>query len=194
MGKFRLRLKVQALEVEIDGEREDLPAIRSAISHQLTGLVEPVEVVANGHKQLSDTSNIIDADTTKNKGSRPPRRRNGARAADSGSPLEFRHDSPIYGNPLQSWTVAEKLIWLLYVIKGITNTAEVSGPQLAATFNQHFKQAGRIHPPHVTRDLGKAKFQNPAPLGEDKGNWFLTAEGDRQAQQLIQTVLNPTTA
>ena len=39
--------------------------------------------------------------------------------------------------------------------------------------------------------LGKAKVLNPAPVGEDKGLWFLTDEGDRQAQALIQSVLSP---
>lgn len=195
MGKFRLRLKVQALEVEIDGEREDLPAIRSAIGHQLTGLVEPVEVAANGRKHIPETSNVIDADATKNgRGTGRSARKREGRSQEPATPIEFRHDAAKYGNPLQTWSVTEKCIWLLAVIKGIAATEEVSGPQLAATFNQHFKQAGRIHPPLVTRELGKAKMQNPALVGEDKGSWFLTAEGDRQAQQLIQNVLNPTTA
>lgn len=43
----------------------------------------------------------------------------------------------------------------------------------------------------MTMHLGKAKLMNPAPIGEDKGLYFLTDEGDRQAKQLIQSVLNP---
>jgi len=41
MGKFRIRLKVQGLEVEVDGEREDIPAITSAVNSQLTAQVAP---------------------------------------------------------------------------------------------------------------------------------------------------------
>lgn len=67
----------------------------------------------------------------------------------------------------------------------------MSGPALAATFNQYFKTVGKLHPPNVTRDLAKLKVQNPAPIGEDKGNYYLTAEGDRQAETLIKAVLNP---
>src|SRR6185437_10568255 len=180
MGKFRLRLKVQALEVEIDGEREDLPAITSAINRQLGGL---------------DKGQVIDAaDLNKKSSSNRSRRGNGARNVEGASPIDFRHDPPKYGNPLQSWNLTEKSIWLLAVLKGISQVNEISGPQIAATFNHYFKQTGRIHPPLVTRELGKARVQNPAPVGEDKGLYYLTPEGDKQAQKLIQDALNPATA
>jgi hypothetical protein len=194
MGKFRLRLKVQALEVEIDGEREDLPAITSAFNRQLGGLVEPVEVVANGRK-LGGVDKVIDAaDSNKKGGGNRNRRSNGARSAEGATPIEFRHDAAKYGNPLQGWNLTEKSIWLLAVVKGIAQVKEVSGPQIAATFNQQFKQSGKIHPPLVTRELGKAKVQNPAPVGEDKGLYYLTPEGDKQAQKLVQDALNPPAA
>ena len=92
---------------------------------------------------------------------------------------------------MQTWNATEKCIWLLYVIKGTSGTKEVSGPQLAATFSHYFKPSGKLHPPHVTRDLARAKVQNPARIGEDKGAYYLTGEGDRKAQQLIQSVLAP---
>jgi hypothetical protein len=165
MGKFRIRLKLQGLEVEIDGEREDIPAITTAVSNQ------------------------ISSDDDKKRRTRRASRVSGDGIA--AQPIEFRHDPAKYGNPLQSWGVAEKGIWLLYVLKKIAAVNEVSGPQLAATFNQSFKPAGKMHPPHVTRDLAKVKVQNPAPIGEDKGNYYLTDTGDRQAEQLIQSILSP---
>lgn len=106
-------------------------------------------------------------------------------------PVEFRHDASKFGNPQQSWTVTDKCVWLLYVIEEIAGTKEVQGAQLAATYNQHFKPSGKIHPPHVGTHLGKAKVQNPAYVGEDKSRWYLTEEGKKHAQQLIQGVLNP---
>ena len=196
MPKFRIRLKVQGLELEVDGEREDIPAITSAVQQQLSGLVIPAEAMADGHKQLGDGGRGNGGEEEKSKGR--GRKRGGASRASTdgvaGQAIEFRHDAAKYGNPLQSWDVTQKSTWLLFVIKGLTDTKEVSGPQLAATFNQYFKPAGKVHPPNVTRELNKAKVQNPAWVGEDKGLWFLTDEGDRQAQQLIQSVLNPTTA
>jgi hypothetical protein len=65
---------------------------------------------------------------------------------------------------------------------------EVSVPQIAATFNQNFKNAGAVHPPHVSRELARAKVLNPAPVGENRGAFYLTDEGERQAKDLIQNV------
>jgi hypothetical protein len=191
MAKFRIRLKVQALELEIDGEREDIPALTSAIRQQFGGFVEPAELIADD-KQLAEPAKVIEANATKN-ATKPPRKRTRSGAPSDGAggqAIEFRHDSAKYGNPLQAWDVTTKLIWLLAVIKGITGMKEVSGPQLTATFNQYFKQAGKIHPPHVPRDLGRAKVQNPSPLVEDKGLWSLTTHGESEAQKLIQSLLN----
>ena len=196
MPKFHIRLKVQGLELEVDGERADIPAITSAVQQQLSGLVVPAEAMVDGHKQLGDGGRGTGEEDEKSKGR--VRKRGGAYRASTdgvvGQAIEFRHDAAKYGNPLQTWDVTQKSIWLLFVIKGLKDTKEVSGPQLAATFNQYFKPAGKVHPPNVTRELNKAKVQNPASVGEDKGLWYLTDEGDRQAQQLIQNVLNPTTA
>jgi hypothetical protein len=197
MAKFRMRLKIQGFELEVDGEREDIPAITSAIQSQFTGLIQPAELMIDGQKKLADPAKTIEGDTSK-AAARPGKKRPGGAKGSSGGgatqPIDLRHDPATYGNPLQSWSFIEKSIWMLAVIKGINQTKEVSGPQIAATFNHYFKQAGRVHPPNVSRDLGLAKGQNPAPVGEDRGEWFLTDEGDRQAQVLIQSVLNPATA
>lgn len=87
--------------------------------------------------------------------------------------------------------MTQKAIWLLYVLKGIQGLNEIAASQLLATFNENFKQAKTIHPPHLPRDLGVAKVQNPAPVGEHKGMWYLTDEGERQAKELIQSVTTP---
>jgi hypothetical protein len=39
MAKFRIRLKLQALDLDIDGEREYIPAITSAVQQQFAGLI-----------------------------------------------------------------------------------------------------------------------------------------------------------
>jgi hypothetical protein len=189
MGKFRIRLKLQGLELEVDGDREDIPAITTAVSNQLTGMIIPAENFADGRKQLIDGANNgagVSGDDDKKKDRRG--RRGGSRG--SGEPaaaaIEYKHDGVKYGNPVQGWTLEEKCIWLLYILKKIANINEVSGPQLAATFNQYFKPAGKIHPPHVTIKLGKKKLENPPPIGEDKGNYYLTDEGEKQADQLIK--------
>lgn len=194
MPKFRIRLKVQGLELEVDGEREDIPAITSAVRRQMTGLIVPAEIMADGHKELGDGSGGDDLEEEGKSKPRAARKRGGARSvgdASGGQAIEFSHDPMKYGNPLQTWSVLDKSIWLLYVVGEITGTKEISGPQIPATFNKYFKTLGRLHPPNVTRDLSRAKGQNPPAVQEEKGAWFLTAEGERQAKELIKGVLNP---
>ncbi len=187
MAKFRIRLKVQGLELEVDGEREDIPIITATVQRQLASIVEPAEVVAETPRLGSRTDQQEpNGSSGKN---RTPRRRSGTpRASGDGTPIDFRHDSSKYGNPLQTWSIIQKTLWLLYALKSQANAKEVDPAQLVATFNQQFKSTGKLHPPLVTRELGKAKVSNPAPVGEDKGLWYLTDEGDRQAQALIQSL------
>src|SRR6266446_10762212 len=147
MAKFRIRLRVQALELEIDGEREDIPLITRAVGQQFSGLIEPAEVAANGQKQLRVESASTEADGSKGKPAR--RTRTNKSPADTAEPIQFRHDSAKYGNPLQTWGVGDKCVWLLYVLKHGANTKEASAPQLVATFKLHFKAAGKLHPPLV---------------------------------------------
>lgn len=194
MGKFRLRVKLQGFEVEFDGERADFPDTSALVQRQIAGLLTPVDAAGDGQKQLVEGNQALDAELTKGRARMSRRRGGNAKSADSATPIELRHDSAAYRNPLQSWSIDQKCIWLLYVLKNAASLNEVSGPQLAATFNHYFKTAGKIHPPLATREMTKVKGLNPAPLGEDKGLWFLTAEGERQAQDLIQSVPNPATA
>jgi hypothetical protein len=117
MAKFRIRLKVQALELEIDGEREDIPANTAAVQQQFTGLVQPAEAMADGHKQLGPGDGpVIEAEVGKKKAAR--KRNGGGKSSDAATvvPLEFRHDASMYGNPQQGWNSSDKGIWLLYVL------------------------------------------------------------------------------
>lgn len=192
MAKFRIRLKLQGFELEVDGERADIPAITAAVQKQLTGLVQPAETFADGAKRLEASSQVIDATT------KPARRGSRKRAStdDSASTqaLDFRHDPAKCGNPKQDWSVTDKCIWMLYVLADSGQLKEFSAPQLTATFNQQFKASGKLHPPNVTRDLAKAKGQNPALVGEDKDLWYLTATGQEHAKELIRAVVNPSPA
>lgn len=184
MGKFRIRIKLQGFELEVDGDREDIPAITAAVQHQLGGLVSPPSVDEEPEKI---DPRVIDMPSPSK---RPPRKRSTAAKqqvdGQGSAAIDFRHDSGKYGTPKQSWSVAQKCIWLLFVLEGISGIKEASASQLTNTFNAQFKAAGKIHPPHTTRDLGFAKVSSPAPIGEDKGMWFLTDKGKEQAQELVE--------
>jgi hypothetical protein len=192
MGKFKIHLKLQGLELDIEGDRSDMPAINNAVAREITGLIQPAAALTNGAEPPT-TPATIEGETDNSKKQRNRRKSSGPRSSSdtSGQAVDFRHDSAKYGNPSQSWGVTQKAIWLLYVLKGIQGLNELAAPQLLATFNENFRQAKAIHPPHLSRDLGSAKVQNPAPVGEHKGMWYLTDEGERQAKELIQSVTTP---
>lgn len=190
MGKFKVHLKLQGLELDIEGDRSDMPAINNAVAREITGLIQPTAALTSGTPE--PTLPTIEGET--DNGRKPPsrpRKRPSAAPTPGAQVIDFRHDSALYGNPSQNWSVTQKAIWLLYVVKGIAQLNEVAAPQLLATFNENFRQAKTIHPPHLTRDLNVAKGENPAPVGEHKGMWYLTDEGERQAKELIQSVLTP---
>src|SRR5689334_14940353 len=118
MAKFRIRMKVQGFELEVDGEREDIPAITNAVKQQLGGIIIPGEVITNGSKQL-EQENRGSGDEEKGGKERRPRNRSGSRSGDGTPtvPIDFRHDPVKYGNPTQDWNITQKSIWLLFVIK-----------------------------------------------------------------------------
>jgi hypothetical protein len=186
MAKFKVRLKVQALELEIDGERQDLPLITSAVNRQFASLIEPAEVIAEVPKLPSSNGS---ASTDNGKGKTTRRRMPANRTpAEFAGPVEYRHDPAKFGVPIQGWTIIEKVIWMLWVLQH-TGTKEYFTGQVVATFNHHFKAAGKLHPPHVPRELQRAKVEVPTAVGEDKERWYLTAEGERQAKDLVAKAL-----
>jgi hypothetical protein len=114
LAKFRIRLKVQGLELEVDGEREDIPVIARAVQQQFAGMLEPITVAAEVPR-LSTRSENADGDGAS--GKRSPRRRNRSSTEGETTPIEYRHDDARFGNPLQTWTVTDKCIWMLYALK-----------------------------------------------------------------------------
>jgi hypothetical protein len=193
MGKFKIHLKLQGLELDIEGDRADIPAINNAVAREITGLIQPAAALTNGAEPPATPATIEGETDNGKKPTSRSRKRSGKASSDgvATQALDFRHEPEKYGNPQQTWSVLDKAIWMLAVIKGILGQKEASGPQIAATYNDKFKQAGKLHPPNVTRDLGNAKVQNPPPVGQDKDLWYLTNEGDRKAQELIQGVTTP---
>jgi hypothetical protein len=187
MGKFRIRVKLQGFELEVDGDREDIPAITAVVQHQLGGLVQPPEFDPEPNLPgVGQMLNVTPA-TSKKGGSRkrssPPKANGDAGVSNV---IDFPHDAGKFGNPKQTWSVAQKCIWLLSVIDGIKGIKEATAPQLTATYNQQFRAAGKLHPPNVPRDLNSAKMSSLSPVGEDKGCWFLTDAGKTQAQELVK--------
>jgi hypothetical protein len=48
MSKFRIRMKLQGLELEIDGAREDASLIIQSVGQQMSNLLQPIDGIIDG--------------------------------------------------------------------------------------------------------------------------------------------------
>lgn len=201
-------MRLQGLELDIEGAREDIPAITQSLGQQLSLLLEPAGAIVEGrpsapsgsfgaNAKLAGTASAAEPTTRKTRGRRStPRAASGSEDAGAEPALEWTHDPAKYGSPRQSWSTAVKALWLIYVAGETTGTKELSGGRIAASFNQHFKQAGMIAVGNVNRDLGRYKVKSGALVGEDTtkspSQWFLTDAGRTKAQALVAEALGRT--
>jgi hypothetical protein len=193
-------MKLQGLELEIEGAREDAAAISQNIGAQLSSMMQPV-------------TGIIDGETPYKNGfsnSAPqlinvlPKKTRRARQTHSGSVADGENSQVInfvsspekFGNPQQTWKTADKALWLMYVLQENEMGTEFSTKTIVDTFNTHFKQSGKITTSNVTRDVGRLKTKKPALVGENAGSnpptWFLVEEGRKRAQGLVAEALGGT--
>jgi len=205
MAKFRIKLKLQGLDLEIEGSRDDAPLIAQQLGTQFAGLLQPAAQIVVGDDGDEVPANVLlapsaaSADSGSGGRKRAPKKKRSVpvAAADGGlsdeAPLDWRHDPSKWGSPKQEWNTATKAIWLLYVASKETDQTEISAKRIANTFNKHFKQAGKIQSFNITRDLGKQKVGKDAPVSEDTTQptspWFLTESGIRRAQALVAEAL-----
>jgi hypothetical protein len=52
MPKFEVRLRLQGLELDIKGEREDIPRLTQGIAEQLAGVLQPTVLLRRPKSQL----------------------------------------------------------------------------------------------------------------------------------------------
>lgn len=198
MHKFKVKLKIEKFELEVEGSRDDIQLIAQNVSQQVAGMLAPAAGIVDGSGAIDveATPDIAHQEEVNNKPKR--KRRNGSARRIPTLPndeivFDWRHDPGRWGSPQQDWNTTKKAIWILYVVEHELSKTEMSGSQIAATFNKHFRQAGAVHPPNVTRDLGKAKQKAPAIVGEDTSispsQWYLTDKGKSFAQELIAEAL-----
>ncbi len=200
MSKFKLKMKLQGLELEIEGSREDASLMSDNIGQQIAGLLRPVSNIIDGetesHASSSPSPTIISLPTG-GSNRKPHRRRQGASSSSSNDAtapvIDFKHAPEKFGNPKQQWKTAQKASWLLYVVQETTGANELTTKSIVDTFNKHFRQFGKITTSNVTRDLGKLRFVTPTPIGEDTtktpSTWYLTDEGRKQAQASVADAL-----
>lgn len=194
MAKFKIKMKLTGLELDIEGSKEDIPLIAANLGQQLTGLLGPAAAIVAGEDATFGPTPSPPAPLPMVEEVRRRKKKlTTARSADASAqlthaPVDFRHDPAKFGAPKQSWSTSEKSVWLLHVVE-----KEMSGKVIVATFNKHFRQAGLIDVSHTNRDLGRLKSKSPAIVGEDTtrnpSHWFLTEEGTRLALKLVGDAL-----
>jgi len=193
VAKFKIKMKLTGLELDIEGSKEDIPLIAANLGQQLTGLLGPAAAIASGTDASSPPPVPAAPLPMVEEVKKRKKRVTAARSADATvevatAAIDFRHDPVKFGTPKQPWKTSEKAVWLLHVV-----SKEMSGTVLVATFNKHFRQAGMITVSNANRDLGRLKSKSPAVVGEDTTKnppqWFLTEEGSRQALKLVGDAL-----
>src|SRR6185436_9277867 len=122
---------------------------------QLGGFIKSPATIASGGIPASfeDRQHTLlahDIEPTKNKKRRS--KMQSTSVSKRKEALDLVNKPQTYSSPIQQWKVAEKAIWLLFVIKKENIADEASCSQLAKTFNKHFKEAKMIQPSNVSRD------------------------------------------
>lgn len=194
MSKFKIKMKLQGFELEIEGSREDVPLITQNLAEQFAGLIKPSAAILEG-EVLSNSGQTASIGIQQSASQVPKKRakRTLTVKADSStngqSVIDWKHNSEKYGMPNQNWSASNKYLWTLYVIGEETSTKEVPAITIANTFNKHFKQFGALIVNNAKRDMGTLKTKKPSLASEDTTQtpsaWYLTESGSKAAQKLI---------
>ena len=200
MSRFKIKFKIQGLELDIEGDRRDVGLISRAVGDQVAGLIAPTNEIVDGIPSMKDITPPI-ATERKTRRKKPGTNSGNGATAVSTTAIDFKHEPERFGTPTQDWTTAQKAMWLIHVVAELTDRKQITTGLIFETFNKHFKQAGALNRSNAARDLGKAKARvgdSPALVGEDTtktpGEWYLLAEGTKSVQALINKALGTNSA
>jgi hypothetical protein len=199
MSKFRIKLKLTGLELEVEGSKEDMPTLAKSISAQLGGIIVPAANMVEGRSVAlldRDTIDVASQAVSVGAANRQATKRGGRRstngsAGESGptAHFEWQHDSNAWGTPVQTWKGPDKAMWLLYVGAKQGAPTEMTISQISKTFDKLFRSAGKIDKSNLTRDFGKLASQPPAKVSyngtRDPAAWYLTDTGMKHAESLV---------
>lgn len=192
MSKFKMKLKLTGLELEVEGTREDAPKIAASIGQQLSGFLQPTTLLGNSngtsHKVIEAE---IDGNGTGKKKKGGNRKSGGSGGTKTSEDVNFVHDPSKFGTPAQGWTVAQKAIWFIYIVGEQTDIKQQTAYGIMKNFNVMFRSAKTINSANVMRSLEKEKLKGAnAPVGTDTtsgtAKYFLTQTGIAIAQKLAK--------
>lgn len=190
MSKFVIKVKLQGLEIEVEGNREDAPKIAQQLGKQFGGLLQTPALLASGNgSSVLDGVVVDDAESSSKK--KRTRKPSGTGTKTPAEEIAFVHDSALYGTPQQSWTQVQKAIWFLYIVGKQASVTQLTSYSIAKNFNHHFKASGQINGGNVMKGLDKEKLKGTnATVGADMtdgtAKYFLTTAGKTLAEKLAK--------
>lgn len=192
MSKFTIKMKLQGLEIEVEGTREDAPRIAAQIGKQLGGLLQTPAVLASGNGGAG-ASTVLEGEVVPDDGTgkKPRRTRKAGGGRLPAETINLSHDSATYGSPLQGWTTVQKAIWFLYIVNKQANVTQLTATNIAKNFNKYFRASGIIHAGNVGQGLEKEKVKGQnatvnADMTDGTAKYFLTQTGETLAQRLAK--------
>lgn len=186
MSKFSVKIKLQGLEIEVEGTHENAPRLAQRIGEQIGTLIKPPLLIEAGRNGgvIHDESESGD-DKGKSK-----RKKGGGGAKSSADDIAFSHDPTKHGTPTQEWTTTQKAIWFLHAANP---DKSLSGYSIAKAFNKHFKSAGAINAGNVNKGLEKERLNGTSStVGADTADgtvrYYLTDAGKAMGAQLVKGI------
>lgn len=182
MSKFTIKVELEALKIEIEGSREDVPRMAQKVGDQIGNLVKPALLLEANRSQPADSA----ANGHVGSERRKPRARRSAGKTETQGPatgvVDWNHDAPKWGTPIQSWKQWQKVLWLLSVVEQeMQNKNGLTSTVIAEVFNRKFRASGLLRSANIARDLAsKADY-----FGSVDGNWFLKQGGKDEAVKLV---------
>lgn len=200
LGGFKI--EVGNFELEVVGERNDMPQLKEAALQHVRGLLGPaVQVVDGASAQAQRTLPFGDGGSpmedhnevqvsSKARASRRAKATNGkAGVKANANPLDWKPDTQRFGEPKVAWSNFEKGAWLLYCYRKEPGSGGLTAGVIAATFNKHFPHAKQIVLSYLTRDLQRnAKSTKPVvseDSTQDPSTWYMTEFGGQYVEDLI---------
>jgi hypothetical protein len=188
MSKFVVKIKMQSLEIEVEGTQENGPRLAQRVGDQIGALLKPSLLIDAGR----NGGPILEEPTHGGDKGKSNRRRSGSGGggAKSSDDVTFTHNPAQHGSPTQEWTTTQKAIWLLWLAN---SDKPLSGYSIAKAFNREFKSAKAINNGNVNRGLEKERLKGAAStVGADTSDgttrYYLTDAGKAVGAQLAKGI------
>jgi hypothetical protein len=184
MSKFRVKVELQGLKFEIEGDREIGSTIAQNVANQIANVMQPAALLEapkngqNGHGHV-----VVDAapGIPVRKRRKSPAKSGGSADGDGAPVVNWNHDPTKWGAPLQTWKQPQKINWLLHVVEQETGKKDLAPAEMVDIFRLKFRDAGLLHRGNIPKNLGN----NPEFFGSVDGRWFLKQGGKDAAANLI---------